>query len=236
MLIRWEGIGYSAFQINHPPPWIRGGEWQPSVIRQRGGVGLLNVHLCAWGWGWRASVMQHPGGVGGFGWSSWSGGGVGKTCQGGVGAVACGRGGSFGCKTQLSQSPSQMSIPNPHTHSPNPQGHPQSPSPMPIPNPHTHPSPQCPSPILIPIPKPNSRCPSQLPIPNAHPQSPSRISASCRVGGGMENLMDFCCHTGGLARGCHAVLRGGCRLGQPPSAQEGGMEAGCHAPNHPPLD
>ena len=89
-------------------------------------------------------------------------------------------------------------------------------------------------PILIPIPKPNSRCPSQLPIPNAHPQSPSRISASCRIGGGMENLMDFCCHKGGLARGCHAVLRGGCRLGQPPSAQEGGMEAGCHAPNHPP--
>ena len=117
---------------------------------------------------------------------------------------------------------------------PIPKAHSQSPSPMPIPNPHTHPSPQCPYPILIPIPKPNSRCPSQLPIPNAHPQSPSRISASCRVGGGMENLMDFCCHTGGLARGCHAVLRGGCRLGQPPSAQEGGMEAGCHAPNHPP--
>ena len=161
----------------------------------------MNVHLCAWGWGWRASVMQHPGGVGGFGWSSWSGGGVGKTCQGGVGAVACGRGGGGAV------------APRPNCH-----------------NLHL----KCPSPILIPIPKPNSRCPSQLPIPNAHPQSPSRISASCRVGGGMENLMDFCCHTGGLARGCHAVLRGGCRLGQPPSAQEGGMEAGCHAPNHPP--
>ena len=117
------------------PPLDPGGGWQPSVIRQRGGVGLLNVHLCAWGWGWRASVMQHPGGVGGFGWSSWSGGGVGKTCQGGVGAVACGRGGrgSFGPKTQLSQSPSQMPIPNPHTHSPNPQC-----PPMPIPNPNTH--------------------------------------------------------------------------------------------------
>ena len=87
------GKPYSAFQINHPPPLDPGGGWQPSVIRQRGGVGLLNVHLCAWGWGWRASVMQHPGGVGGFGWSSWSGGGVGKTCQGGVGAVASERGG-----------------------------------------------------------------------------------------------------------------------------------------------
>ena len=182
--------------------------------------------------------MQHPGGVGGFGWSSWSGGGVGKTCQGGVGAVACGRGRRGGalaprpnCHNLHLKCPSPIPIPTP----PIPKAHPQSPSPMPIPNPHTHPSPQCPSPILIPIPKPNSRCPSQLPIPNAHPQSPSRISASCRVGGGMENLMDFCCHTGGLARGCHAVLRGGCRLGQPPSAQEGGMEAGCHAPNHPPL-
>ena len=206
----------------------------------------MNVHLCAWGWGWRASVMQHPGGVGGFGWSSWSGGGVGKTCQDGL-------------VEPHPQCPTPLPIPTPHPqcpspipnahqnphprcpmHIPNPcpipKAHPQSPSPMPIPNPHTHPSPQCPSPILIPIPKPNSRCPSQLPIPNAHPQSPSRISASCRVGGGMENLMDFCCHTGGLARGCHAVLRGGCRLGQPPSAQEGGMEAGCHAPNHPPLD
>ena len=103
------------------PPLDPGGGWQPSVIRQRGGVGLLNVHLCAWGWGWRASVMQHPGGVGGFGWSSWSGGGVGKTCQGGVGTVACGRGGELWPQDPIVT----ISISNAHPQSPYPL--PQSP-------------------------------------------------------------------------------------------------------------
>ena len=115
------------------PPLDPGGGWQPSVIRQRGGVGLLNVHLCAWGWGWRASVMQHPGGVGGFGWSSWSGGGVGKTCQGGVGAVACGRGGG-------------ALAPRPNCHN----LHLKCPSPIPIPTPPIPNVPQCPFPIQIP--------------------------------------------------------------------------------------
>ena len=126
---------YSAFQINHPPLGSGGG-WQPSVIRQRGGVGLLNVHLCAWGWGWRASVMQHPGGVGVLDGTHGLGVGLGKLVRVGLGRLLAeggGGGGALAPKTQLSQSPSQMPIPNPHTHSPNPQC-----PPMPIPNPNTH--------------------------------------------------------------------------------------------------
>ena len=69
------------------PPLDPGGGWQPSVIRQRGGVGLLNVHLCAWGWGWRASVMQHPGGVGVLDGTHGLGVGLGKLVRVGLGRL-----------------------------------------------------------------------------------------------------------------------------------------------------
>ena len=74
-------------------------------------------------------------GVGGFGWSSWSGGGVGKTCQGGVGAVACGRAGG-----------AELWPPRPNCHN----LHLKCPSPIPIPTPPIPNVPQCPFPIQIP--------------------------------------------------------------------------------------
>ena len=126
---------YSAFQINHPPLGSLGGMAAICHTAARGGwafecpfvrLGVGLARLChatsRGGWGFWMELM-----VWGWGWENLSGWGWGGCLRKGEG------GESFGPKTQLSQSPSQMPIPNPHTHSPNPQC-----PPMPIPNPNTH--------------------------------------------------------------------------------------------------
>ena len=127
-------ITYSAFQINHPPLGSGGGMAAICHTAARGGW-AFECPFVRLGVGLARLCHATSRGVGGFGWSSWSGGGVGKTCQGGVGAVACGRGGEGDpiVTISISNAHPQSSYPFPNLI---PDAHPNSQSLMPIPNPH----------------------------------------------------------------------------------------------------
>ena len=155
---------YSAFQINHPPLGSGGGMAAICHTAARGGW-AFECPFVRLGVGLARLCHATSRGVGGFGWSSWSGGGVGKTCQDGL-------------VEPHPQCPTPLPIPTPHPQCPSPipnahqNPHPRCPMhiPNPPPIPKAHPQSSYPFPNLIPDAHPNSQSP--MPIPNPHPEFP----------------------------------------------------------------